>query len=107
MFVVFSLELTHREAVAVLLAIEAARHTNSLRQLTPAATTAAKKVMEARRLFEAETGPGDTAPRLLGYQKGGAVLWGYLFPGNLFPRRHATLRAGSGSLLSTPPIRHH
>jgi hypothetical protein len=80
-FVVFILEFTHREAVAVALAIEAAKHTNSLRQLTPAATTAARKVMEARRLFEAETGPGDTPPRrLLGYQKGGMVLWGYLFP---------------------------
>jgi hypothetical protein len=85
---VFSLELTHREAVAVVLAIEAAKHTNSLRQLTPAATTAAEKVMEARRLFEAETGPVETAPRrLLGYQRGGMVLWGFSFPGNLFPRR--------------------
>ena len=94
---VFSLELTHREAVAVLLAIEAAKHTNSLRQLTPAATTAAKKVMEAQRLVEAETGPGDTTPRrLLSYQEGGVVLWGYSFPGNLFPRRHVTLRTGSG-----------
>jgi hypothetical protein len=98
--VVFSLELTHREAVAVLLAIEAAKHTNSLRQLTPAATTAAKKVMEARRLFEAETGSDDTHPRrLLGYQKGGVVLGGYSFPSNLFPRRHP--------LSGTRPARHH
>jgi hypothetical protein len=86
--VVFILEFTHREAVAVALAIEAAKHTNSLRQLTPAATTAAKKVMEARRLFDAETGPGYTAPRrLLGYQKGGMVLWGYSLPNLHIARR--------------------
>jgi hypothetical protein len=85
--VILTLELTHREATAIVLSIEAALHTNALGQLKPDALDAAKKVKQAQRLFVVSPEGG-----LLGFQKG-FVMHGHKLQSLLhrWRSRHVTL----------------